>query len=138
MMDGRWQDIEKPQDDILSQMGHEKLRVYQYGLKHVAWIHSLLTSIDESAVALDHWGRAGESIIENIAEGNGRFSDADQIRFLDIAHTCAMRAAAYLDVLAVRKEVEYLQIVAGKRILARTVPLILGLRGYLDDSNAEG
>ena len=69
----------------------------------------------------------------NIAEGNGRFSEADQVRFLDIAHTSAVRVAAYLDLLVARRQVEVHQIEDGKQILARIVPLLLGLRGYLAD-----
>ncbi len=76
-------------------------------------------------------------MVLNIAEGDGRFSEAEQTRFLDIAHTCAMRVAACLDVLAARQQVECHQIAEGKRILARVVPLVLGLRGYLDDTESE-
>lgn len=250
--------------------GHEKLRVYQCGLEFVSWTHAVLASIDRSAVVLDHWGRAAESIVENIAngnsrrsrvdrnryfdvaigsalecaactdicscrkmiteaqqaegkgmlqpivnmtvglreaqsayvkedrtlytvgrsvgvyfahesldvyqvalrlvvwfdaffdfaklpssyamrldkgttslvlniaEGNGRFSEADQMRFLDIAHTCAMQVAAGLDVLVARQQVEIHQVEEGKRILARIIPLLLGLRGYLIEFKEQG
>ena len=64
-------------------------------------------------------------------------ADIEQRRFLNIAHTCAMRAAACLDVQAARQQAELGQIAQGKRILARVVPLVLGLRGYLDDSDSE-
>ena len=77
-------------------------------------------------------------MVLNIAEGNGRFSEADQVRFLDIAHTSAMRVAACLDLLVARRQVEVHQIEDGKQILARIVPLLLGLRGYLDDQPDQG
>ena len=62
----------------------------------------------------------------NIAEGNGRFSEADQVRFLDIAHTSAMRVAACLDLLVARRQVKVHQIEDGKQILARIVPVFSG------------
>ena len=92
-------------------LGHEKLRVYQHGLDHTAWMHTVLAGIDQSAVVLDHWYRAAESIME-----------------------CAMRVAACLDVLVARRQIQSPQIAEGKHILASIVPLVLGLRGYLDDS----
>ena len=201
-----------------SVLGHEKLRVYQRGLDYASWTHTALAGIEQSVAALDHWDRAAESIVENlangnsrhaaadrnryfdvafgstlecaacldicvckklitvdqqaegkaalqqivwldgfldvtdlgasyatrldkwttslvlnIAEGNGRFSEADQVRFLDIAHTSAMRVAACLDLLVARRQVKVNQIEGGKQILARIVPLLLGLRGYLDE-----
>ncbi len=127
-------DDRKGDGDMEGGLGHEKLRVYQRGLDHAAWMHTVLAGIDQSAVVLYHWARAAESIRENIAEGNGRFSEADQTRFLDIAHTCAMRVAACLDVLVVRRQVQSQQIAESKQLLARVVPLVLGLRGYHDDS----
>jgi hypothetical protein len=48
-----------------------------------------------------------------------------------------MRVAAGLDVLAARQQGERRQIAQGKRILSRVVPLVLGLRGYLDDSDSK-
>ncbi|HXP63667.1 MAG TPA: four helix bundle protein, partial [Dongiaceae bacterium] len=42
------------------------------------------------------------SIILNIAEGNGRFSELDHRHFLDLAEGSAVKVAAYLD-LAVQK-----------------------------------
>jgi hypothetical protein len=67
------------------------------------------------------------------AKGKRRFSEADQVKFLDIAHTSAMRVAACLDLLVAKRQVEVHQIDDGKRILSRIVPLLLGLRGYLAD-----
>ncbi len=66
-------------------------------------------------------------------EGNGRFSETDQMRFIDIAHPSAMRAAACLGPLVARQQVKADRMGDGKRLLARVVPLLLGLRSYLDE-----
>ena len=106
-------------------------------LELVVWFHRFLGSADIGSTYVKRLDKGTTSLVLNIAEGNGRFSEPDQTRFLDTAHTCAMRVAACLDVLAVRQQVRGLQIEEGRLILARVVPLVLGLRGYLDDSSPE-
>jgi len=116
---------------------HEGLDAYKVALELVVWFHRFL---DRSAIGSSYVKRLDKcttSLVLNIAEGNGRFSEAEQVRFLDTAQTSAMRAAACLDVLATRQLVRDQQITEGKRILGRVVPLILGLRGYLDDVKSE-
>jgi four helix bundle protein len=113
---------------------HERLDAYKVALKLVVWFHHFLGKADIGASYVKRLDKGTTSLVLNIAEGNGRFSEADQTRFLDIAHTCAMRVAACLDVLVVRRQVQSQQIAEGKQLLARVVPLVLGLRGYHDDS----
>ncbi len=48
------------------------------------------------------------------------------------------RVAACLDLLVARCQVKVRQIEDGKQILARIVPLLLGLRGYLNEQTDEG
>ena len=43
------------------------------------------------------------SIVLNIAEGNGRFSDADQQRFLGTSHEAAIKLAARLDLCVIQE-----------------------------------
>jgi len=117
---------------------HEGLDVYKVALKLIVWLVGFLDVTDfgaSYATRLDKWTT---SLVLNIAEGNGRFSEADQVRFLDIAHTSAMRVAACLDLLVARGQVKVRQIEDGKQILARIIPLPLGLRGYLDEQTDEG
>lgn len=111
---------------------HEGLDAYKVALELVSWFHTFLGRTDIESSYTKRLDKGTTSIVLNIAEGNGRFSESEQTRFLDIAHTCAMRVAACLDVLAARQLIEHPQIAEGKRILARTVSLVLGLRGYLN------
>ena len=45
---------------------------------------------------------AATSIVLNIAEGNGRFAHLDPSRFLDIANQATTKAAARLEISAIR------------------------------------
>jgi four helix bundle protein len=116
---------------------HEGLDAYKVTLEWVSWLHCFLPRTDIGASYAQRLDKGTTTVVLNIAEGTGRFSEAEQTRFLDIAYTCAIRVAACLDVLAARQQVERPQIAEGKRILARVVPLVLGLRGYLDDRKSK-
>lgn len=115
---------------------HEGLDAYKLALELIVWFHRFLGCAELASADVKRLDKRTTSIVLNIAEGNGRFSAPDQIRFLDIAHTSAMKVAACLDVLAARQQAQGSQIAEGKRILARIVPLVLGLRGYLEDFDA--
>jgi len=120
-----------PEEDTAG-FGHERLRVYRTALQMVVWLDVFLASVNVPAGYTNRLDKEVTSMVLNIAEGNGRFSDTDQVRFLDIAHTSAMRIASCLDALVVSGQIERQSAHGGKRLLAKIVPLILGLRGYLD------
>jgi four helix bundle protein len=94
---------------------HEKLDVYQESIAFCGWVGDLLNDITGKAAAKDQLDRASTSLPLNIAEGNGKFSDADRSRFLEIARGSALECAACLDVLAVRKLIATEQIVPRER-----------------------
>lgn len=81
---------------------HERLKTYQLALQvnhHIASWHFVdrlprpdFRRIDEAATC----------IVLNIAEGNGRFSHLDHSRFLNIANQATTKAAARLEILALR------------------------------------
>ena len=116
---------------------HEKLDVYRLGLELVRWLDDLLRRTEVAARHSTGLDKATTSLVLNIAEGNGRFSNADHCKFLDIAHTSAMNAAARLDLLVAKGCFGAEQVTGGKQILHRLLPLVLGLRGYMDRSEQE-
>ena len=97
-------DRDKDRDDdrrganIPEGLGHEKLRVYRRGLDYVTWSHPVLAGTEQSSVVLDHWIRAAESILENIANGNSRRSRADRNHYFDVASGSSLECAACLDI----------------------------------------
>src|SRR5437867_4157170 len=82
---------------------HEKLTVYQRALEFAAWSQDLIESVTKKTSTRDYLERAGDSIALNIAEGNGKFSQKDRARFLQIAHGSALESAASLDLLVARR-----------------------------------
>src|SRR6266480_1488854 len=106
---------------------HEKLDVYQESVAFCGWVGDLLNDITGKAAAKDQLDRASTSLPLNIAEGNGKFSDADRSRFLEIARGSALECAACLDVLAVRRLVATERIVSAKEQLVRIVNTLMGM-----------
>ena len=118
--------------DDVNYFAHERLDVYKVSLGLVVWLNGFLGAAEVTSPYAVRLDKGSTGVALNIAEGNGRFSEADQIRFLDIAHTCSMRVAACLDLLVARQHVEEYQIEEGKRILSKIVPLLLRLRDSLN------
>jgi four helix bundle protein len=106
---------------------HEKLDVYQESIAFCGWVGDLLNDITGKAAARDQLDRASTSLPLNIAEGNGKFSDADRSRFLEIARGSALECAACLDVLAVRKLIDTKRVVPAKEQLVRIVNMLMGM-----------
>jgi four helix bundle protein len=106
---------------------HEKLDVYQESIAFCGWVGDLLTQVSARAAAKDQLDRASASIPLNIAEGNGKFSDADRARFPEIARGSALECAACLDVLVVRKHLLAEEIGQQKEQLVRIVNILMGL-----------
>lgn len=106
---------------------HEKLDVYQESIAFCGWVGDLLNQVTARAAAKDQLDRASTSIPLNIAEGNGKFSDADRSRFLEIARGSALECAACLDVLVVRKHILAGEIAPQKEQLVRIVNMLMGL-----------
>src|SRR5215203_4978817 len=78
---------------------HEKLFAYQRAISFVAWSQPVIESLPSKVSARDQLDRSSTSVPLNIAEGNGKFSNADRARFWQIAHGSAVESAACLDVL---------------------------------------
>jgi four helix bundle protein len=106
---------------------HEKLVAYQESLTFCGWVGDLLASLPGRSAVKDQLDRASTSIPLNIAEGNGKLSDADRARFLETARGSTLECAACLDVMVVRKMTLPELIHAEKLRLCRIVSLLTGL-----------
>ena len=106
---------------------HERLDVYQEAIAFCGWVGDLLSEVTVKASANDQLDRASTSIALNIAEGNGKFSNADRARFLEIARGSALECAACIDVLAVRRLVAREKIIPAKEQLVRIVNMLMGM-----------
>ena len=79
------------------QFGHEKLDAYHVSIQYVAWAYEVakrLRGIDRHA--RDQLLRASQSIPLNIAEGNGKGTNADRRRFFESARGSALISEPFL------------------------------------------
>jgi four helix bundle protein len=106
---------------------HEKLDVYQEGIVFVGWLWDLLEGSARLGDIKDQLDRASNSIVLNIAEGNGKYSVKDRCRFLDTANASALECAAGLDVLVAKRKLSREEIRPGKELLQRIVRMLNGL-----------
>ena len=115
---------------------HERLDGYRVAIEFIAWTEDVLDALpkDKRAVAAArHLEDASTSIALNIAEGNGKRSSADRIRYLEIARGSSLECAACLDVLVVRRRVSSSLAAAGKATLVRVVSILTRLIGSLNE-----
>ena len=78
---------------------YRRLDVYQNAKQLAIDVHELLKSFpqDEKFALTDQLRRASTSIMFNIAEGFGRYTNKERIRFLDIANGSLMEVASELE-----------------------------------------
>ncbi len=116
---------------------HEKLFVYQRALEFAGWSQTLIESLTKKTSTRDQLERAGDSIALNIAEGNGKFSQKDRARFLQIAHGSAFESAACLDLFVARRCCEREAILEGKLLLEEIVKMLFTMLDHLGCRIAE-
>ena len=78
---------------------HHKLKVYEKALAFGACSEKLSASWGRRHAILDHFRRAAESIVLNIAEGARLHSGPDKARTLDYALGSTLECAACLDIV---------------------------------------
>jgi len=108
---------------------HEKLDAYRVSIEFIAWVHALLDELPRIGrpSAIKHLDESSTSVALNMAEGNGKRSIADRVRYLEIARGSALEYAACLDVLVVRKKLSSDTALAGKTMLVRVVSMLTKL-----------
>jgi four helix bundle protein len=81
---------------------HETLDVYRVAIETAKIVCSSEAAARLSNPVFRRLDELLTSMILNIAEGNGRFSDADQARFLGTTHESAIKLAARLDLYVIQ------------------------------------
>lgn len=80
--------------------GHEDLDVYQAELQLISWLEQVSSQLACSSDVLSKLDKSTTSIVLNTAEGNGRFTGTDQVKFLSIAYKATVQSASLLDLAA--------------------------------------
>jgi hypothetical protein len=81
---------------------HEKLDVYRLSIETAKAFSSSEVVCCLPITVFRRLDELLTSVVLNIAEGNGRFSNVDQRRFLDTSHEAAVKMAARLDLYVIQ------------------------------------
>jgi four helix bundle protein len=103
---------------------HETLELYAAALDLMRWLVTLPKAAVLPVGVYRQLDERVTSIILNIAEGNGRYSEPDQHSFLEVAEGCAVKLAACLDLTVQRKLLSQTDCDPGKTLLERTVAML--------------
>jgi four helix bundle protein len=111
---------------------HQTLDVYRVALEATT---AFCSSANISRLSNTVFRKLDElltSMVLNIAEGNGRFSDADQARFLGTSHESAIKLAARLDLCVTQALLQRDEVLGWKALLERvsvmTASMIAGIQ----------
>jgi len=106
-------------------LSFQRLDVYQRAIEFLALVTEIVEDIPRGhAERSDQLIRAAESVVRNIAEGAGRYSEADSSKHYKIARGEAMESAASLDVLKLRKLVTLQRYDRGIQLLEAVVAML--------------
>jgi four helix bundle protein len=106
---------------------HEKLKVYQLALEFNKYAHQICSKLDSSSDIRNQLDRASNSIVLNIAEGNGKYSKKDKCRYFDISLGSSFECAGCLDILSVRDLISNEEANKGKLVIKEIISMLFGL-----------
>jgi len=109
---------------------HERLEVYQVALEFFDLADEIVEQLRQRggrSHLADQFARAALSIVNNIAEGAGKFSSGDKRRYYTTAIGSSTESAAMLDVCLRRKLIEGDIHRRGKQLLERIVAMLIKL-----------
>jgi four helix bundle protein len=115
----------KEENEML--FNHEKLDVYQKAVEFTGWLKDILDNVKYDKNIYDQIDRASISLVLNIAEGNGKTSNKDQNRFLEIARSSGLECAACLDIMNIKKIINTQKQIEGKQMLLSIVRMLYKL-----------
>ena len=106
-------------------LSFQRLDVYQRSIEFLALVYEIVADLPRgNADRAEQLVRAAESVVRNIAEGAGRWSDADCPNRYKIARGEAMECAASLDVMRLRKVVTAMRYERGIQLLEGVVAML--------------
>jgi four helix bundle protein len=118
----------KPRREVAEGAGmlsFQRLDVYQRAIEFLALVGDIVGELPKGhAERADQLVRASESVVRNIAEGSGRWSEADCAKHYKIARGSAMECAASLDVMRIRKVLRAEHYDRGIRLLEAVVAML--------------
>ena len=111
--------------DAFVMLSFQRLDVYQRAIEFLALVYDIVDDLPRGhADRADQLVRSAESVVRNIAEGAGRWSDADSTNRYKIARGEAMECAASLDVMKLRKVVSDARYERGGQLLEGVVAML--------------
>ena len=110
---------------------HEDLDVYQKSLDLIAWLEPMMTAFSCTADLRMKLDKSTTSIVLNIAEGNGRFTGADQAHFYEIAYKATRQSAALIDLAATQ---DVTSIDQGRELLSRIATMLTALSAVVSQN----
>ena len=106
-------------------LSFQRLDVYRRVIELLALVGDIVDELPKGHSArADQLVRAAESVVRNIAEGAGRWSEADSAKHYEIARGEAMECAASLDVMKLRTLVSSERYDGGIRLLEAVVAML--------------
>ncbi len=111
--------------DALDMLSFQRLDVYQRAIEFLALVYDIVDALPRGhADRADQLTRSAESVVRNIAEGAGRWSQADSANRYKIARGEAMECAASLDVMKLRKVITEARYERGNQLLEAVVAML--------------
>jgi four helix bundle protein len=106
-------------------LSFQRLDVYQRAIEFLSLVYEVLADLPRgNANRADQLTRSAESVVRNIAEGAGRWSEADMANRYKIARGEAMECAASLDVMRLRKLINDARYARGIQLLEGVVAML--------------
>src|SRR2546428_13961924 len=107
---------------------HHRLKVYEKALTVGAGAEALSASWGKRNAIVEHFRKASESIVLNIAEGARLVSGPDKARALDYALGSTLECAACLDIASIKGCLSHQRSLAEKRHFLEITRMLIGLR----------
>ena len=109
---------------------HKNLTVWQKSMDLVSEVYKLVKKLprEENYALSDQIRRASVSIPSNIAEGMGRFTTKDRIRFLDISYGSLYETMCQMEIAYEQHYISSQDFESFEHLASRTSMTIMGLK----------